>query len=98
MFMIGQLRVLLFPPITRETALAIASRAVSQGVVALPMTCHGRKPDDFRIYAKPPEPCWFVQVPWDDGEQGYVIRSCRVIVIGRRTGKVYYDGSAGDEG
>jgi hypothetical protein len=93
-----QLKVHLFPPVTRRMALDIATQALVRSVVSEPMVCHGRKPQQFRIYANPPEPCWWVQAPWADGKDGLMIRSSRVIVIGRRTGTVHYDGSAGDEG
>ena len=45
-----------------------------------------------------PEPCWWVEVPSGDGRNGLLIRSSRVIVIGRQTGTIHYDGPAGDEG
>ncbi|MBK8121468.1 MAG: hypothetical protein IPK39_21670 [Sulfuritalea sp.] len=93
-----QLKVHLFPPVTRRMALDIATQALVRSVVSEPMICHGRKPPQFRIYANPPEPCWWVQAPWGDGKDGLMIRSSRAIVIGRRTGTVHYDGSAGDEG
>ena len=66
-------------------------------VPALPI-CHGTKPAQFCIYANLPEPCWWVEVPWGDGKDGLIFRSSRVIVIGRQTGMIHYDGSAGDEG
>ncbi len=93
-----QLKVHLFPPVTRRIALDIATQALVRSVVSEPMICHSRKPPQFRIYANPPEPCWWVQAPWADGKDGLMIRSSRVIVIGRRTGTIHYDGSAGDEG
>jgi len=92
------LKVLLFPPITRRMALDIATRALTHSVASEMLICHGRKPDRFRIYANPPEPCWWVQAPRGDGKDGITIRSSRVIVIGRKTGTVHYDGPAGDEG
>ena len=95
--MLGQLKVLLFPPITRRMALDIARQALAQSVAAEPLVCHGRKPARFSIYANLPEPCWWVQAPWNDREV-IALRSSRVIVIGRQTGKVHYDGPAGDEG
>jgi len=63
-----------------------------------PLICHSRKPAQFNIYANFPEPCWWVQVPWNDEKDENVIRSSRVIVIDRQTGKILYDGPAGDEG
>ncbi len=93
-----QLKVHLFPPLTQRMALDIALQILAQSAASAPLICHGRKPTNFRIYANPPEPCWWVQVPWGDGKDGIMLRSSRVIVIGRRTGTVRYDGSAGDEG
>ena len=95
---LGQLKVRLFPPVTQRMALDIAMQALTQSVVSAPLICHGRKPAQFNIYANLPEPCWWVQVPWNDENEGNVIRSSRVIVIGRQTGKVLYEGPAGDEG
>jgi len=62
------------------------------------LICRGRKPASFNIYGSFPEPCWWIVVPWDDGKDGFMIRSSRVIAVGKQTGKVHYDGSAGDEG
>lgn len=99
MKLLEQLKVYLFPSVTRRMALDIATQALAQSVVSDPLICHGRKPRQFHIYANLPEPCWWVQVPWGDGKDGLVIlRSSRVIVIGRHTGIVHYDGSACDEG
>lgn len=95
--MLGQLKVLLFPPIKRRMALDIARQALAQSVASEPLICHGRKPPRFRIYGNLPEPCWWVQAPWNDSEVN-ALRSSRVIVIGRQTGKVHYDGPAADEG
>jgi hypothetical protein len=94
---LGQDNVTLFPPVTQRMALDIARQALAQPVAAELLVCHGRKPAQFTIYGDLPEPCWWVQVPWNDKEVN-AIRSSRVIVVGRQTGKVHYDGSAGDEG
>jgi hypothetical protein len=91
---LGELKVHLFPPVTQRMALAIAQ----QSVVSEPLICLGRKPHQFHVYANPPEPCWWVQAPWGDGKDGITLRSSRVILIGRQTGTIHYDGSAGDEG
>lgn len=88
----------LFPSVTQSMALNIARQALAQSVVSAPLICHGRKPPNFNIYGDLPEPCWWVQVPWNDEKDVRAIRRSRVIVIGRQTGKVHYDGSAGDEG
>ena len=62
------------------------------------LICHDTKPARFRIYANPPEPCWWVEVQGGDAKEGYVIRCSRVIVIGRQTRTIHYDNPAGDEG
>ena len=94
---LGQARVCLFPPVTRQMALDIASKALAESVASEPLICHGRKPTQFTIYATWSEPCWWVEVPWND-KQVNALRCARVIVVGRQTGKVHYDGPAGDEG
>ena len=93
-----RLKTLMFPTITRRMALDIATQAVTRSVVSEPLICHDRKPPQFRIYADLPEPCWWVVVPWGDSNAGPWLRSSRVIVIGKNTGTIHYDGSAGDEG
>lgn len=93
-----QLKVSLFPPVTQSMALDIARQALAQPVVSTPLICHGRKPANFNIYGDLPEPCWWVTAPWNDKTDKKAIRSQRVIVIGRLTGTILYDGSAGDEG
>ncbi|MBL8421318.1 MAG: hypothetical protein JNK92_11860 [Dechloromonas sp.] len=76
----------------------IATQRLEQVAMTESLICHGTKPAQFCIYANLPEPCWWVEVPWGDGKDGYRIRSSRVILIGRQTGTIHYDGSAGDEG
>ena len=88
----------MFPPVTQSMALDIARQALAQSVGSVPLICHGRKPANFNIYGDLPEPCWWVQVPWNEDSGQSVLRSSRVIVIGRQTGKILYVGPAGDEG
>ncbi len=85
----------LFPPVTRSDAVEIAAKKMAQ--TELDLICHGRKPLQFHIYNQPAEPCWWIQVPWGDGLSEYALRSSRVILVGRHTGIVHYDGSANDE-
>ena len=73
-------------------------QTLKQSVVSEPLICHSKKPLQFAIYANLPEPCWWVVAPWGDSTDEIVLRSSRVIVIGRNTGMIHYDGSAGDEG
>jgi len=60
--------------------------------------CYDTKPDNCRIYNMPAEPCWFQYVPWADGQDGLMLRSSRVILISKLTGRILYDGPANDEG
>jgi hypothetical protein len=55
-------------------------------------------PENAAIYNAPKEPCWWVYVPWGDGLDEVMLRASRVIVVSKASGKVLYDGSAGDEG
>ena len=84
-----------FPPITKQKALEIAAQVCKAD--RKEFHCYSKKPENCTIYATfPDEPCWYVSATWDDAP--HVLRSSRVIVISRLTGKVFYDGSAGDEG
>ena len=96
--MLERLRLYLFPPVTRREALEIATRKLVQPDVAAPLICHGRKLPNFNIYNEPAEPCWWIKVPWGDGRDRQVLRGSRVIVVGRRTEIIHYDGVANDEG
>lgn len=93
----GQFKVRLFPPVTQDMALDIARQVLTPSVTAASLICHARKPAHFNIYAGFPGPCWWIQVPWNKSGQP-VLRSSRVIVIGRQSGKILYDGLVGDEG
>lgn len=95
---IDDLKILLFPPVSRREALTIARKALLCQPAKIALVCHGRMPGHFRVYGSFPEPCWWIVAPWGDGKDGSMIRSSRVIAVGRKTGKVHYDGSAGDEG
>ncbi len=84
-----------FPPITKQKALEIAALVCKTD--RKEFHCYSKKPKNFAFYANiPDEPCWYVSAAWDDNL--IRLRSCRVIVISRVTGKVFYDGEAGDEG
>lgn len=88
----------MFQPVSQSDALRVASQSLLNGGSGIRLICHDTKPAQFRIYAHLPEPCWWVEVPRDDSKEGFLIRSSRVIVIGKQTGAIHYDGSAGDEG
>lgn len=85
----------LFPPITKTMAIKIAEQvcAAPSQQFQCRTSLHGKSP----LYGvDPDEPCWYVYVPWEDGLRA--IRSSRVVVISRWSGKILFDGSAGDEG
>lgn len=88
----------LFQPISRSRVLEIAAQALARPPNADELVCHSEKPATCRIYGKPPEPCWYVYVPWDDESEVHALRSRRVILVGKWTGDIHYDGPAGDEG
>ncbi len=93
---LDQLLERLFQPVSRGQALEIAAQALARPPKVDGLVCHSEKPATCRMYDNPPEPCWYVYAPWDDDKQG--IRSSRVILVGKRTGLIHYDGEAGDEG
>jgi len=88
----------IFSLISRDEALRIASEALISDVGGIPLVCHATQPPNCNIYNMPSEPCWFVYAPWGDGKDRTTIRSSRVILVGKLTGTIHYDGSAGDEG
>ena len=84
------------PEISKEQALVIA-----QAVTGLDIEfsdIQGHKPINCHIYGMPNEPSWFVRSPWNDGRDGVILRSSRILLISKTTGKILYDGSANDEG
>ncbi|MDD5476134.1 MAG: hypothetical protein PHU03_06430 [Syntrophales bacterium] len=88
-------------PITRQKALENALHHIIRRIQSSNVDgweCYEDQPANCRIYNMPKEPCWFVYVPWGDGYDGCMLRSSRVILVSKQTGKILYDGSAGDEG
>lgn len=87
-------------PVGKGEAARIARRAVINKQVVFPplrqFTVYDSPP--VNLYRPPSEPCWYVRAPWNDGFDGLMIRSSRLIVVSKRTGRVLYDGSAFDEG
>lgn len=88
----------MFQPISRNDALRTASEALAHKVRDIPLVCHDTQPTDCCIYADPPEPCWYIYAPWDDQKDVTALRSSRVILVGKHTGAIHYDGSASNEG
>lgn len=81
-----------------RAAMEIAARTV--GVRPDEMTIFGQndRPQQLRIYNEPTEPCWWIVTRWPDHHEVMVLRSARVVLVGRQTGIVHFDGSACDEG
>jgi len=88
-----------FREISRQCAIRMVLRAIGLRN-ASSVTCHEERPPSCGVlyHRTAAEPCWYVFAPWNDGRDGLALRSSRVIVIGRKSGITYYDGSARDEG
>jgi hypothetical protein len=90
------MRLRFFPPVSRRKATEIAGLkcASPKGDFQI----FGSKPSRKRIniYCLPKESCWFIYAPWNDGKD--MLRSSRIILVSKESGKVLYDGEAGDEG
>jgi len=82
--------------ITRRQAVQIARQACIPD--ASQFTAYGSKPENLNIGGIPSEPCWFVYVPKMDFRGQGILRSSRVILVSKSSGKILYDGSARDEG
>lgn len=93
-------KVIPFPPVSKKDAMRIASTLLAEKVRHLPLTCRSTRPENFSPFLArvPTEPCWYVYAPWNDEEEVFTLRSSRLILVGKLTGTVYHDGSAGDEG
>ena len=79
-----------------RNAVAIVRRHVGRDV-EIYRVCDN--PEGLAIYyGKPREPFWCVYVSRNDGMDGMVFRSSRVVLVSKATGKILYDGDAGDEG
>jgi len=86
--------------IDKKDALQIAIKEVSKSLQPDPsgFKVYSKKPERLQLYNVTSEPCWFVYAPRNDGHNGIMLRSSRVILISKKTGRVLYDGSANDEG
>ena len=84
--------------ISRKKALRIVAKKSGADVEEL--KCYDKLPNNFRLYDKNSidESSWCVSVPWMDGRDGTMLRSSRIILVSKHTGKILFDGSANDEG
>ena len=81
----------------------ILTEEMARKIISENVKCHlsevdirPERPSNCNLYNPPTEPCWYVYVPHNDGILG--LRSSRIVIMSRATGKIIYDGSAGDEG
>lgn len=93
-------KVISLPPVSKNDAMRIASTKLAERVRDLPMTCHSSRPENCTPFlaCAPTESCWYVYAPWDDEKEVFALRSSRLILVGKLTGTIFHDGSAGDEG
>ncbi|MDD5686364.1 MAG: hypothetical protein PHE88_00830 [Elusimicrobia bacterium] len=77
--------------------------------VKIAIGCFKPNKDNFTVYSKKPktfhcykfrdknDPCWYI-VYNKPRNSSYMIRSSTVIIISKKTGKILFRGSAGNEG
>jgi len=90
-----RMRLRFFPPVSRRKAAEIARQNCSSPDAELEIL--PAKPSTLIYHSFPTEPCWFFYAPWEDGRP-WMLRSSRMILVSKETGKVVYDGDARDEG
>ena len=84
--------------ITKDEAVVIAEKAHGPNFKFFGVT-HG-VPSNFNIYGgflRAPDDVWCVSCS-SHPDRDDIVSSCRAIVISKDTGKILYDGGAGDEG
>lgn len=59
---------------------------------------HSEIPSSCNLYRPPRTPCWYVHAPWNDGRDGQMLRSSRIMAISKYSGDLLLDCSANDEG
>ena len=85
-----------FPKVGKRAAMRIAQEHCFPDLRQFHHPAKGaREP---RFYNRPLEPHWIIHAPWLDGLDGSCLRSSRVILVSKISGRVLYDGDAGDEG
>jgi hypothetical protein len=91
-----QLRMWFTPKVSRGKAIRIARESAGHELEFYDVLDY--KPEKCALYYLPKEPAWFILSPWNDGKDGKILRSCRLIMVSKLNGKILYDGSAEDEG
>ena len=84
--------------IDRNKALRIVAAKIGAEVGEL--ECNDGLPNNCNLYIGSTigEPFWCIFAPWQDGRDGMMLRSSRIVLVSKRTGEIRFDGSAGDEG
>lgn len=85
------------PTVSRSEALEIIRQHVGQvhagAVERWPKRCTPPL-----LYGINIRQCWIIRAPWGDGKDGTRLRSSRVFLVNKWTGKITHDGAANDEG
>ena len=85
-----------FPKISEQSAIKIAREYCFPHSSRVGLA--NLEQSTLRLWSKPQEPCWIVYAPWLDGKDDLILRSSRVLLISKDSGKILFDGDAGDEG
>jgi hypothetical protein len=93
--LLTRLRSWLAQPVSRSRALRIVAKA--RCVDRRQLTAFDQLKQG-HVYRISNAPCWYVHLPWEDGWDGYCLRSSRVVLVSRLSGNILYDGSVNDEG
>ena len=86
----------MFLPISRRHAMRIVRQSLPESERNVRLVCRSKPPARSNIYLITSERCWNIVLPWNDGLGG--LRGERVILVGKLTGMIHYDGCAGNEG
>lgn len=84
--------------ISQADAVEIVARKVGVRTEEMSVIRQDGELAPFNIYNAPTELCWWIVAPHGDNQGALQLRSSRVVLVGRRTGVVHFDGSANDEG
>ena len=84
--------------ISLHDAVEIAARKVGARPEEMSVICQDAEPARFSIYNAADEPCWWVVAPHADSHCVLALRSRRIVLVGRQSGAVLFDGLAKDEG
>ena len=85
--------------VSRQMAIEIARKDLTYTPDPADLKIYDKKPHNCNVYGVPDDDsCWFIYGPGGDGLDHGMLRSSRVVVVSKKTGKVLYSGSAQDEG